>query len=358
VPDIIPAAHGAATLNGDRLKTSHVLRSWGRILQGYAPALSIEITRECPLKCPGCYAYEPNHLGGNIGLRQLSDFQGEELVRRVLALVEDSQPLHVSLVGGDPLVRYRELEKIVPALISRGIHVQVVTSAFRPLPRSWNALHMLILVVSIDGLEEEHDRRRAPATYRRILKNIEGSRVTVHCTITGQMAQRPEAISEFVEFWSGIAAVERIWFSIFTPQRGAEPAERLSAGQRRQAVEELMAMRERFPKLDMARSALEQFLKPPASPSACIFAKTTRTVSADLKTPVVPCQLGGDPDCSECGCIAAMGLAAVGSYRVAGLVPAGAIFHASHWIGQQLGRFRHSPVADPGLVRIETSDAG
>ncbi len=295
---------------------------------------------------------------GTSGSARLSDFQGEELVRRVLALVDDLRPLHVSLVGGDPLVRHRELEKIVPALISRGIHVQVVTSAFRPPPRSWNTLRMLNLVVSIDGLEEEHDRRRAPATYRRILKNIDDSRVTVHCTITSQMAQRPGTISEFIEFWSGIAAVERIWFSIFTPQRGADPPERLSAAQRRQAVEELLAMRERFPKLDMARSALEQFLKPPDSPSACIFAKTTRTVSADLKTPVVPCQLGGDPDCSQCGCIAAMGLAAVGAYRVAGLVPAGAIFHASHWIGRQLGRFRHPPITDPGLVRIETSDAG
>lgn len=340
------------------MKTSHVLRSWGRILQGYAPALSIEVTRECPLKCPGCYAYEPNHLGGHGGLRQLSDFQGDELVRRVLALVEETRPLHVSLVGGDPLVRYRELEKIVPALICRGIHVQVVTSAFRPPPRSWNTLRMLNLVVSIDGLEEEHDRRRSPATYRRILKNIEGSRVTVHCTVTSQMAQRAGAIGEFIAFWSGVAAVQRIWFSLFTPQRGADPPERLSAEQRRRAVEELLAARAAFPKLDMAPSALEQFLKPPASPSACIFAKTTRTVSADLKTPVLPCQLGGDPDCGECGCVAAMGLAAVGAYRVGGLVPAGALFHASHWVGRQLGRLRYQRIADPGLVQIETSGAG
>ena len=34
-----------------------VLQAWGRILAGYQPNLSIEITRECPLTCPGCYAY-------------------------------------------------------------------------------------------------------------------------------------------------------------------------------------------------------------------------------------------------------------------------------------------------------------
>ncbi|MCX7602791.1 MAG: radical SAM protein [Bryobacteraceae bacterium] len=335
------------------MKTSHVLRSWGRILQGRAPALSIEITRECPLSCPGCYAYEPNHLGGERTLRQLADFRGEELVRRVLRLIEETRPLHVSLVGGDPLVRYRELEKIVPALIAQGIHVQVVTSAFRPPPRSWAALPLLNLVVSIDGLEEEHNARRSPATYARILKNIESSRITVHCTVTRQMAERPGSLAEFLRLWSDQVAVQRIWFSVFTPQRGASPAERLSAEQRQRVVEELLALRAAFPKLDMAPSALRQFLKPPASPSACIFAKTTRTVSADLRTPVLPCQLGGDPDCAECGCIAAMGLAAVGAYRVGGLIPAGALFHASHWLGQKMGRLRRSRDAAPELVQIE-----
>lgn len=322
------------------MKTSHVLRSWGRILQGRAPALSIEITRECPLRCPGCYAYEPAHLGGGVTLRQLADFRGRELVRRVLDLVEAERPLHVSLVGGDPLVRHRELEEIVPELVRRGVHVQVVTSAFRPLPRSWRALPRMNLVVSIDGLEDEHNRRRAPATYERILNNIEGSRITVHCTVTRQMARRQGAVRDFLGYWSDVPAVERIWFSLFTPQRGAEPEERLSEEDRRKVVQELLELLPQCPKLDMAESLLRQFLKPPASPGACIFAMTTKTVSADLRTPVVPCQLGGDPDCSECGCIAAMGLAAVGAYRVGGLIPAGALLQASRWIGRRISAVR------------------
>ncbi len=335
------------------MKVAHVLRSWGRILQGYAPALSIEITRECPLRCPGCYAYEPNHLGGEVSLRQLSDFRGEELVRRVLCLAEEARPLHVSLVGGDPLVRYRELEQIVPALVERGIHVQVVTSAFRRLPESWQGMPRVTVVVSIDGLKEEHDRRRAPATYERILKNIHGSRITVHCTITRQMLSRENALERFLEFWSGQDEVQRVWFSIFTPQRGAEAEETLDAAERGRVVEELLALRERYPKLDMAPSAIRHFLAPPKSPAACIFAKTTRTVSADLKTPVSPCQLGGDPDCAQCGCVAAMGLAAVGAYKVAGPVTAGGLFHLSHRFGQLVASTRRTPAAMPGLVQIQ-----
>ena len=55
-----------------------VLPAWGRILTGYVPALSIEITKECPLRCPGCYAYGDDHLGGDVTLRQVRDFKGQE----------------------------------------------------------------------------------------------------------------------------------------------------------------------------------------------------------------------------------------------------------------------------------------
>ena len=86
-----------------------ILGAWGRILTGYAPSLSIEITRECPLRCPGCYAYGDDHLGGGITLRQVRDFKGQELIDGVLALIDRHKPVHVSIVGGEPLVRYREL---------------------------------------------------------------------------------------------------------------------------------------------------------------------------------------------------------------------------------------------------------
>jgi hypothetical protein len=60
-----------------------VLHAWRAILMGRRPALSIEITRECPLSCPGCYTYQAGHLGGGIGVRDLTDFTGDDLVDRV-----------------------------------------------------------------------------------------------------------------------------------------------------------------------------------------------------------------------------------------------------------------------------------
>jgi len=55
------------------MRTSEIVRAWGKILRGEAPSLSIELTRECPLRCPGCYAYDEAHLGGGVVLRELND---------------------------------------------------------------------------------------------------------------------------------------------------------------------------------------------------------------------------------------------------------------------------------------------
>jgi len=325
------------------MNKSNVLHAWARILAGHAPNLSIEITKECPLRCPGCYAFDDAHLGGASRLRELSDFRGDELVSRTLALVDEYKPLHVSIVGGDPLVRYKELEQLIPQIDARGIHTQIVTSAFRVIPSSWKEFKRVNVVVSIDGLAPEHDVRRKPATYDRILKNIEDARIYVHCTITSQIADRPGYLEEFLTFWSSRPQAAKVWFSVFTPQRGATDVEILSPQQRAAVISELKRLRPRFPKLDMPDSLLRELENPPSSPDRCIFARTTHTISADLKTKVTPCQFGGDPDCSQCGCIASMALAAVGHHRVMGKITAGDLFFMSDEIGKTWRRLRRSP---------------
>lgn len=320
------------------MKTTDVLQAWVRILSGRAPSLSIEITKECPLRCPGCYAFDAAHLGGTTQLRELADFKGDELVERILALVDEHKPLHVSLVGGDPLVRYRELDMLLPQLARRDVHTQIVTSAFRPIPGAWMKLRELNVVISVDGLQPEHDARRKPATYDRVLANIKEVRVTIHCTITAQIADRPGYLDEFLQFWTSRPEVLRVWFSLFTPQRGATDPEILSAAQRASVVADLSRLRRKYPLLEMPEPLIREIEFPPQSPAECIFARTTKTISADLETTISPCQFGGDPDCKQCGCIASMGLAAVGHYRVLGPVTAGRLFAASERIGRQWKR--------------------
>lgn len=335
-----------------------VVQAWGRILAGYRPNLSIEITRECPLRCPGCYAYGDEHLGGGVTLRGLSDYKGDELVSRFMALIDRHRPLHVSIVGGEPLVRFKELNVILPRLAERGIHTQVVTSAVRPIPQEWASLPRLQVVVSIDGLQPEHDERRTPATYERILKHIEGHQITVHCTVTRQQVRREGYLEEFLRTWQANPNTRMIWMSLYTPQKGELSAERLTKADRARVIEELRRVRPEIPKLQLPDALLKVYAQPPASPKDCIFAQTTECFSADLERHITPCQFGGDPDCLNCGCMASAGLEAIGRHRLKGGIPVGKIFYASLRVGQAAARIRSAlssdgPVALPPAGRAE-----
>ena len=137
----------------------------------------------------------------------------------------------------------------------------------------WATLPNLQISVSIDGLQPEHDIRRAPATYQKILRNIEGQHATVHCTITSAMVKRDGYIDEFVDYWSANSNVEKIWMSIFTPQRGANDPEILSAEERRSVVEILLRLRESRPKLDMPAKVIREFLHRRNRPTAAFSRK-------------------------------------------------------------------------------------
>ncbi|HKS80271.1 MAG TPA: radical SAM protein [Candidatus Acidoferrales bacterium] len=348
------------------LRPREVFTAWGRILTGRIPLLSIEITRECPLSCPGCYAYGDSHLGGDVNLRDLSDFRGEALVSGVLSLVRKHKPMHVSLVGGEPLVRHRELSQILPALGEMGVFTLVVTSGVIPIPNEWMKIPRLRVAVSVDGLAPDHDVRRKPATYERILKNIAGCEINVHWVITRQMLSRPGYLEEYVAFWSARHEVNRVWVSVYTPQTGEESAERLMPADRATLARELPALAKRYPKLLFNEGLANAMLRPPENPADCIFAKMSANYSADLRSRVEPCVFGGSPDCSQCGCAISSGLHWVRNISVAGPVKVNHFIQGSINVGLFANRLRARrvhpsrwrpnvpapPRADSGLVQI------
>jgi hypothetical protein len=130
--------------------------------------------------------------------------------------------------------------------------------------------------------------------------------------------------------------------SLYTPQIGEQAPEILTPADRQRVVGDLLRLRTRYPKLKMPKGMIEMYAAPPASPADCIFAKTTTCISADLEKRITPCQFGGQPDCSQCGCIASAGLGAVGRHRLPGGLPVGAIFDASLKVGAAVRRFREA----------------
>lgn len=323
-----------------------VVKAWGGILVGRPPILSIEITRECPLDCPGCYAYGDAHLGGAVTLRQLGDLRGDALVEGILDLIRRHRPLDVSLVGGEPLIRVKELSRLLPLLAQKNITAMVVTSGVIAIPKEWMQIPGVRVAVSVDGLPEHHDMRRKPATYERILRNIEGCQVDLSWVITQVMMERRGYLEEYLEFWSARPEIKRIGMNIYTPQVGERSAEMLTAEARRELVAQLPGLRKRYPKFWMVDGVARAFGEPPSSPEECTFSKLSVNYSADLETEVQPCVFGGNPDCSQCGCGVTALLHHVGTLKVAGPLRASHLMNSSIAIGRFFNRLR------PGSVKV------
>jgi len=324
-----------------------ILRAWRKILGGRVPMLSIEITRECPLKCPGCYAFGDEHLGGGVTLRELHDLHGDALVEGVLRLVRKHRPMHVSIVGGEPLIRHRELGRILPAISRLNAYTLVVTSAVIPIPMEWMNILRVRVAVSVDGLPQDHDVRRKPATYKRILKNIEGRKLNIHCVVTRPMLARHDYLEEYVAFWSARPEVDRVWMSTYTPQIGEQSREMLTADNREALARILPQLSLRHPKLAFKDGMAQALLAPPRSPDDCLFAKMSVNYSADLESRVEPCVFGGSPDCSQCGCAASNALHWVRSVPVAGPLKVGHFIESSIRVGKFVNGLRTRPPKPP-----------
>lgn len=323
--------------------------------------LSIEITRECPLSCPGCYAYGDAHLGGGVTLSQLSDYRGDALVGGVLGLVRRHKSLHVSLVGGEPMIRHRELSRILPALGEMEVFTLLVTSGVIRVPPEWMKVPRLRVAISVDGLPEHHDIRRKPATYDRILKNIDGCEVNIHWTITKPMLERAGYLEEYVAFWSGRPETNCIWVSGYTPQIGEQSAEMLRAEDRATLARDLPELAARYPKLLFHAGLARAFLHPPTNPRDCLFAKMSANYSADFRSRVEPCVFGGNPDCSQCGCAASTGLHWVRGIKVLGGLKVDHFVGTSVKFGARMNRLRSRPAKAtrwlPNETKRDTQDA-
>ena len=311
------------------MQPTQILAAWGKVLSGKIPLLSIEITRECPLHCPGCYAYGDGHLGGLVNLRDLSDLRDDSLVEGVLKLVDRHDPVQVTLVGGEPLMRARELSKLLPILSARGVFTMVVSSGVIPIPNQWTALARVTIAISVDGLPQHHNDRRKPATYERILRNISGRRVYIHWTVVRSHLEDPDYLDRYLSFWSDVPEVHRIWMSLYTPQRGEQSPEILTRTDRSRLAEAIPRLARDYPKFLVTAGMAQAFLRPPESPAECAFARVSANYTADLRTRVRPCVFGGNPDCSQCGC---------------------AISSALHWItNQKLGPLRARHLLDASV---------
>ena len=163
-------------------------------------------------------------------------------------LIDEHKPLHVSIVGGEPLVRFRELNEILPTLAGRGIYTQVVTSAVRPIPIEW-ASDSAAADRRLDRRPAARARRAAQAGHLRSDPQAH-RRAADHGALHGHPAAgAARRLSRGVRphFWSANPHVQQIWVSLYTPQIGEVSPERLTPDDRERVVAALMTLRRGIP---------------------------------------------------------------------------------------------------------------
>jgi MoaA/NifB/PqqE/SkfB family radical SAM enzyme len=265
------------------------------------------------------------------------------------------------------MVRHRELDRILPALSDMGIFTMIVTSGVIPIPLQWMEIPRTRIAVSVDGLPEHHDIRREPATYQRILKNIEGRKINVHWVITRPMLVRPGYLEEYVAFWNARPEVDHIWISLYSPQMDDESPERLTPEDRERVARELPPLGNKYSKLLIPEGMARAFVNPPSNPQSCVFSKMSINYSADLKSRVEPCVFGGTPDCSQCGCSISSALHWIQQEKIAGPLRVGHLVTASLAVGSAVNRLRGhrrppsrwqpgAPSGPTNLVQIQSTE--
>lgn len=130
------------------------------------PFLISSITSNCNLHCKGCYARANKSCGDGIAIKQMSAERWGEIF-------DEAKELGVSFVllaGGEPLMRTEviqsaaEIKEIIFPIFTNGT---MINDSYINL---FNKNRNLIPILSIEGSEEQTDKRRGNGTYNMLMK--------------------------------------------------------------------------------------------------------------------------------------------------------------------------------------------
>jgi radical SAM protein with 4Fe4S-binding SPASM domain len=170
--------------------------------------VGIQLTYRCNLRCIHCYQWNEEGLFQPLTSEQVQRELPLELLEKVLAGTQPAKS-KLYLWGGEPLMhsRFDELvERIAQAerpvnLCTNGLLIDRHLDALRSLGTQ------LVLFVSVDGLEPQHDRVRGRGTFARTAAQLEHvlddprftGEVTLSCMVADATIGHLYAFAEWAE---------------------------------------------------------------------------------------------------------------------------------------------------------------
>jgi MoaA/NifB/PqqE/SkfB family radical SAM enzyme len=257
---------------------------------------SIDVTKECNLRCKHCYFFEQEEAYGD------DDLTIEAWEQKLLE-IRRSTPrwefpfLQCTWVGGEPLVR----KKLIERCRKYFRYNTVVTNGTIPLP-DWPDVNWYI---SIDGDEELHEFiRNKKGIYKRSMKNVRehpGLRVTIAYCITRQNAR---CVEQAIKDWAEAGATH-ITFDFYTPIETIDHDLWMDFAERDRFLDKLIALKRIYRDFIILPERAFELMKSENCKQVtdnCLFAKKSFAFGpqGQLKE---KCMMGPKADCDRCGCV-------------------------------------------------------
>lgn len=181
--------------------------------------LLLEPTHDCNINCPDCYMH---------GFDAIPDLEEEVFLESVLDPVIESGVSHVTLLGGEPMLKPELMTEIVGRLRRADVYAKMLTNGILVDERNAAALDeagLNRIEVSMDGFTAAtNDKVRGAGTFERILECIAHFRRTgipeigLSVTVTSETVE--EICRDLPEFFHA-HGLHKIYFSQFySPWRG------------------------------------------------------------------------------------------------------------------------------------------
>ena len=266
-----------------------------RSFRGLPWSLSFNVTDRCPIGC-NCY------WRAQARVKEMDDNAIVAFFHRMRRLGF----VHATLIGGEPYVNPRLLERLTPIMPANWI----VTSGTTPLRWFPKTTHM----ISIDGKDAatHNGVRQSSGLFERIEKHLVRARndwpgefpAYAHCVLN---AVNFRQIGEILGYWSNNRLLDGVVFSTATPIHGAKDDHlHLKEQDREWIVEELLRQKQRFGDflgntLSMIRELHPRRTKT-QDPGTCGTATLTHSFNTAGER-IPQCVLSEKADCSQCGCV-------------------------------------------------------
>jgi MoaA/NifB/PqqE/SkfB family radical SAM enzyme len=278
---------------------------------------SIDVTKECNLRCAHCYFYEGTE-GEAPAYAGKEDLTDDQWIARLEELKSTKSMLEFPFfqctwVGGEPLVRKGLIEKARKYFR----YNTIVTNGTIPLP-SWPDVHWYI---SCDGDEETHERiRRKKGIYKRAMKHVAERpelTVTIAYCITKENAH---CIERAVKDWAAAGAA-RITFDFFTPVADMcddNDGLFLPLHDRDAVLDKLMALKDIYGDFFVIPKRVFRLMKSDVSKRVtdnCMFESHGFALGAD-GIAKEKCMMGPEADCDRCGCVVPFYMASLTDRRL------------------------------------------